>query len=374
MNIIEFFSEFFIRLLVTLYMKKRTKPEDKDFLDFFRKFYVFNKSGFSPQKALEASRDTCNSIMKPIIQKILDGFEGGKELEEAMRQTNAFPKYMCDLIQAGRKNGSLIEVTNEIILFLEQKIDIKRRVNSGLFVVKIMAVVLVALIIAAFTVINKFKEILSDTHGELPAFTKTVIGVGDFVTSHWYLVLIILAIIVALYQYAKRAYPEKLAKLKFKLPIYGPIYTNLCFYRMTKIMTLVIQAGTQVADSFEYAALAVDNVAFQQLMSEIKKNMKTRSLSISVALKEANKKYNILDDVFIKAMAATELSGDILPILNAVCDDYRRELMANLETVADKVVTPILFIVFIIVVIIYTAIMLPINSIWSSAQNIGGAQ
>lgn len=374
MNITESLMNFFINILVTLHLRKRTWPIDKDFADFFRKFNVFMKAGANPKEALESTRDTCNTIMSNIAQKILNNIEGGKSLEDAMRQTNAFPKYMCDLVQAGRKNASLVEIIDEIISFLEQKIDIKRKVNSGLFVVKIMGVVLIALIIAAFTVINKFKEILNDTHGELPAFTKAVIGVGDFVTGHWYLGIVIILALIVLYQYVKRTYPEKLNKLKFRLPVYGPIYTNLCFYRMTKIMTLVNQAGTQVADSFEYAALAVDNIAFQNLMLEVQKNMKTRSLGISASLKEANKKYNILDEVFIRAMAAAEISGDILPILKATCDDYKRELMANLETVADKVVTPILFIVFIIVVVIYTAIMLPINSIWSSAQNIGGAQ
>lgn len=38
-----------------------------------------------------------------------------------------------------------------------------------------MSFILVVLIIAAFIVINKFKEILNDTKGELPTFTKLVL-------------------------------------------------------------------------------------------------------------------------------------------------------------------------------------------------------
>lgn len=369
---IDSIKSFLYSMLVTLKLRKRTTPDDSDLLRFFRMLNLFLNAGMKSTESLEQTKEISGPIMKPVIIKMLKSIEGGMSLENAMRKTDVFPKYICDLIQAGREKGSLNEVVLEIVFFLEQKLDIKKKVTAGLFVVKIMGIVLVTLIIAAFTVIKKFKEILSDTHGELPKFTAAVINAGDFVTSHWYVVIIFILALIGIFCYFKKYYPEKIDALKFKLPIYGPIYKNLSFYRMTKILSLVLRTGATRIEAFKYAAISVDNIEFTNLMLEVQRNLEKKNMDIDKALIEADKKYNLLDKSLILILKAGQDSGDLLTAIDACCEDYKRELMALLQTVSDKVVTPVLLIIFTIVFIIYTAIMLPINSIWTSAQNIGG--
>ena len=230
-------------LLVFLRLKKRTIPNDNEILGYFRVFYLFLSAGMPVKESIEQCKVIVSPLMQPITKKILSKLDNGDDLELAMQETKVFPKYITDLVEAGRKNGSLKDIALGIIFFLEQKIDIKRKVNSGLFIVKIMSFILVVLIIAAFIVINKFKEILNDTKGELPTFTKLVLDFGDIVS--------------------------KFDSLMFKVPIYGPIYKNLSFYRMSRIMSLTVQTGIAVEDSFEYASLAVDNIYFKNFTKSI---------------------------------------------------------------------------------------------------------
>lgn len=369
---IESIKRFFISILVTMRLKKRTEPNDTDLLRFFRMLNLFLNAGMKSTESLEMTKDISGPLMKPVITKMLKDMESGTSFENAMRKTNVFPKYVCDLIQAGREKGSLNEIVLEIIFFLEQKIEIKKRVSAGLFIVKIMGLVLVVMIIAAFMVIKNFKEILADTHGELPAFTAAVINTGDFVVSHWYLAVLFICMIFGVFFYFKKYYPEKIDALKFKLPIYGPIYKNLSFYRMCKILSLVLRTGATRIEAFKYAAISVDNILFTNLMQEIQRNLEKKNMEIDKAMIEADKKHKLLDKSLILILKAGQDSGDLLSAVDACNEDYRRELMALLQTVSDKVVTPVLFVIFILVFVIYTAIMLPINSIWSSAQNIGG--
>ncbi|HRM34753.1 MAG TPA: hypothetical protein PLX81_00170, partial [Aliarcobacter cryaerophilus] len=45
-------------------------------------------------------------------------------------------------------------------------------------------------------VINKFKEILNDTKGELPTFTKLVLDFGDIVSNNWYIILFFIIVLL----------------------------------------------------------------------------------------------------------------------------------------------------------------------------------
>lgn len=358
-------------ILIFLHLKKRTIPNDKEILSYFRMIYLFLSSGMTIKESLEQCKIIVTPLMQPVVNKILSLMDNGYDLEVAMQETKVFPKYIVDLVEAGRKNGSLKEIILEILFFLEQKIDIKRKVNSGLFVVKIMAIILVILIIAAFTVINKFKEILNDTKGELPTFTKIVLDVGDIVTSNWYIFIIIATLLFVGFTYYKKNNQEKVDYFKFKIHVLGPIYKTLSFYRMSRIMSLTIQAGVNLKETFNYASLAVDNIYFKNLMSQITYNMEIKDMMLEEAMEDANKKYKLLDKTFILILSAGNASGNVKMALDSCAEDYKRELMALLTTISDKVVTPVLFVIFIMVTIIYTAIMLPINNIWSSAQVMG---
>lgn len=359
------------KIFIFLHIKKRTMPNDKEILEYFRMMYLFLSSGMSTKESLEYCKTIVSPLIQPLIGKIISLTDNGYDLEIAMEETKIFPKYITDLVKAGRENGSLKEIFQEIIFFLEQKINIKRKVSSGLFVVKIMCFILIVLIIAAFTVINKFKEILNDTKGDLPTFTKIVLDVGDAVVSNWYVFIAIGLILFLGFKYYVKHNQEKIDSLKFKLPVYGPIYKNLSFYRMTRIMSLTLQAGINLKDTFKYASLAVDNLYFKKLMEQIAYNMNTRDMVLKEAMNDANKKYKLLDKSFILILAAGNSSGNVKVALDSCTNDYKRELMALLSNVSDKVVTPVLFIIFLIVAIIYAAIMLPINNIWSSAQIMG---
>lgn len=359
------------KLLIFLHLKKRTIPNDNEFLNYFRMFYLFLAAGMSVKESLEQCKQTVSPLMQPIVKKILSKLDNGYSLEISMQETKVFPKYINDLVEAGRKNGSLKEIALEIIFFLEQKIDIKRKVNSGLFIVKIMSLILVVLIIAAFIVIDRFKEILNDTKGELPKFTQIVLNFGDLVTNNWYIILIFILFSFIAFKYFKKHNPEKYDSLIFKLPVYGPIYKNLSFYRMSRIMSLTIQAGVSIQVAFNYASLAVDNIFFKNLMKKIENNIDKKDMSIKDAMESANNEYKLLDNTFILTIAAGYKSGNVKIALDSCADDYKRELISLLSTISDKVVTPALFVIFIVVAIIYAAIMLPINNIWSSAQLMG---
>ena len=191
-------------LLVFLRLKKRTIPNDNEILGYFRMFYLFLSAGMPVKESIEQCKVIVSPLMQPITKKILSKLDNGDDLELAMQETKVFPKYITDLVEAGRKNGSLKDIALEIIFFLEQKIDIKRKVNSGLFIVKIMSFILVVLIIAAFIVINKFKEILNDTKGELPTFTKLVLDFGDIVSNNWYIILFFVIVLLISFKILKK--------------------------------------------------------------------------------------------------------------------------------------------------------------------------
>ena len=101
-------------LLVFLRLKKRTIPNDNEILGYFRMFYLFLSAGMSVKESLEQCKVTVSPLMQPITKKILSKMDNGYDLELAMQETKVFPKYITDLVEAGRKNGSLKDIALEI--------------------------------------------------------------------------------------------------------------------------------------------------------------------------------------------------------------------------------------------------------------------
>ena len=101
-------------LLVFLRLKKRTIPNDNEILGYFRMFYLFLSAGMPVKESIEQCKVIVSPLMQPITKKILSKLDNGDDLELAMQETKVFPKYITDLVEAGRKNGSLKDIALEI--------------------------------------------------------------------------------------------------------------------------------------------------------------------------------------------------------------------------------------------------------------------
>src|SRR5580765_1482217 len=137
-----------------------------------------------------------NPTLKSIIAEIALSIEGGSTFSEALAQhPKVFNRLFVNMVKAGELGGVLEVVLARLAEFMEKAQKIKGKVVAAMFYPVAVLVVATAIMFVLMTlVIPKFKEVFEGLGtGELPAFTKLVLGISESIKDH----ILVTSIIVA---------------------------------------------------------------------------------------------------------------------------------------------------------------------------------
>ena len=179
---------------------------------FSRQFATLIASGMPMLRSLYTLEDqTEDEMLKPAIGALRSDVEAGSSLHQAMeRQPGVFDPLYRSMVRAGEGAGRLEDALDRVAAQLEKLDALKRQVRSAMMypaVVFSLAIV-VMLVIVSFVVpvfVGIFEEISAESPGaptELPLMTKITVGVSNFVTGKWY-IMIPIAAILAVYLFMR---------------------------------------------------------------------------------------------------------------------------------------------------------------------------
>ena len=166
---------------INISIGKGVKPRDLSI--FCRQFNSILNAGVTVVEALAMLGDqTENKIFKKAINETKIAVEKGETLSDAMSvHKNVFPALMINLVEAGESSGSLDTAFGRLATQFEKQAKIKGLVKKAMIYPIILVIVaIVVVIIMSVAVIPKFADMFSDMGSELPAITKFVLGISDF--------------------------------------------------------------------------------------------------------------------------------------------------------------------------------------------------
>ncbi len=136
---------------------------------------------------------TEHAQLKSTLSQIRERVREGARLADAMR---GYPKIFNDLytnmVHAGEISGALDTVLARLADFTEGQARLTSKVKGALTYPLVMAVVGVALMgFLLVFVVPKIVKIFEDTKAALPLPTKILVGVSNFVSGYWYIVIIV---------------------------------------------------------------------------------------------------------------------------------------------------------------------------------------
>src|SRR5439155_99475 len=124
-------------------------------------------------------------LMRVTLRDVADDVEGGSTLSEAMgKHPKMFDRLYVNMVAAGEAGGVLDVILQRLADFMEKAQKLKRKVIGAMIypVVVISVAMLIVTGIMVF-VVPKFKEIFKDFDTTLPAPTKILMAMSDFVAG-----------------------------------------------------------------------------------------------------------------------------------------------------------------------------------------------
>jgi type IV pilus assembly protein PilC len=340
---------------------KYKKVRSKDKILFARQLSTLVNAGLPLMQSLRlVQKQTTSKPLKAIIGGVITDVEGGSTLADALRKyPNVFSSVFVNMVAAGEASGTLDKALEKLALQQEKDAEILSKVKGALVYPIIVILVMIAVVgFMVIKVLPQVKTLYADIPGaSLPWITRILLAISDFVTSFWWLFLIIIILAVVFGSRWIRTVGGKrfVDRLKLTTPPLNRLYMKMYMARFARTGSTLVASGVPLIQMLEITKQSINNVYIEEsLAGAIVKVKGGKSLSEAL---EGDPNFLELVPNMLKI---GEQSGSLEDMMAKTADYYEKEVDNEIKTISS-VIEPILMICLgIVALIIVAAVLLPI--------------
>lgn len=351
--------------------KPGKKVKLKDLVVFTRQLSTMISAGVPLTRCLSTLQEQSDSkYFRSVVADITKDVEGGMPLADAFAKfPNVFSEVYVNMVRAGEAGGILDEILKRLAAQEEQEASMKKKIKSAMtYPTVILSVTVIAffgIMIFVIPKIGKIMEDLSDGKGELPIYTRAMLGLSAFLQHN--AVIIIIVSVVSVYFFRRYIKTPK-GKYKFhalllRTPVIKTIIIKVAIARFSRTFASLMSAGVSVLDALEVTGGAIGNKVIEEELKNAAKEVKNGK-----QLSEPLSKSPHFPAIVGQMLAVGEETGQIDTILVKVADFYEEEVEAVIDGLSS-IIEPLMIIVLGAVVgVIAASVMGPIANL---SKNIG---
>lgn len=342
----------------------------RDLSTFCRQFRSILAAGVSITSALHLLEDqTEKKVMKKAIAEVRSYVERGETLADAMRrQSKVYPPILVNMIEAGETSGSLEESLERMAVHFEKEAKMKSIMRKAMiYPIVIACVAVVVVIIMLSYVIPKFLLMFSQMNVEMPLPTRIVIAMSDFVQNKWYVILLIIAILIAsLKGFSTLPNGERvLANISLRIPLFGKLRKKNACAKIVRTLSTLLRSGIPMIDAIEITSRAMDNVLLRQVLMNAREEV-SRGVSLSLPLKDSG----LFPAMVYQMVSIGEESGNLEDMLDCVADYFEEEVETGTEALTAILEPLIIVLLAVLVGFLVISIMLPMVTMYKGFDNL----
>lgn len=350
------------------FLNPGVKPRDMSV--FCRQFVTLTESGISIVCAMEMLEEqTVNRLLKEAIRETRASVEKGDTLAGSMkRHEKVFPSMFTNLVQAGEEAGKLSLSFERMALHYEKVSKLQNIVKKAMIYPIILSVVAVIVVIVMLVyIVPMYSTMFMDMDADLPAFTRAIVRLSDFMTQYWYMILIgIFGLIMGLRAYkTTEAGDYVYSNLVLKLPLLGNLKKKTACARFSRNLSTLLSAGVPIIDALEITAATMDNTVYRLAVSDAKEQV-ARGIQLSVPLRESG----IFPSMVYHMVGIGEETGGLDEMLDKVAEYYEEEVTAATEQAAAALEPLVIIFMAVIVISIIAAVFTPMLTLYSNVDNL----
>lgn len=319
------------------------KVKTKAIVVFTRQFATMVSAGVPMLRSLTTLKEqTSSANLKEMLGQVVTDVQGGAQLSDAMaKHPKAFSDVYINMVRAGETGGILDQILNRLANQVEKDAQIKSKFKSAMVypvVVTLVAVGAVGFLMVG--VVPKLASILEGAGGELPPQTKIILGISDFLTTKWYIIIAAVAIGIFLFKRftATESGKYKYHKLLLRVPVFGNIILKVNVARFARTFSSLMSAGVTVIDSLEVTKGALTNEVVKKAIGDSVQNIKNGG-NIADSLGQSK----VLPAIIIQMTAVGEETGKIGEVLDKVAEFYEEEV-DQITSSLSSIIEPILIV------------------------------
>lgn len=347
---------------------KMSNVKDYDKVLFARNLGAMLAAGLSLTRALSViERQTKNPKLSATVNEIASDVRRGATLHEALAKfPKLFSKLFVAMTRAGEEGGSLPDSLTVVSDQMERMYQLKKKIRGALIYPSIIVIAIIGIgALMMIYVVPTLAQTFVEMNAELPATTRAIIAISDFLVANTILAIIgVVALGALMFTGVRTPFGKRMADLTFiHMPLIGAMVKEVNAARTSRTLASLLASGVDVLQSLDITAEVVQNTYFQDVVKDASKSV-GRGESLSSAFVRREDLY----PAFVgEMMAVGEETGALAEMLKRLAVFYEEEVDRKTKDLST-IIEPFLMIVIGGAVGFFAVSM--ITPIYSLSQNI----
>lgn len=335
----------------------------RDLILFARQLSAMIRAGVPIVQSLEAlSTQIPRRSFRAVLEKLIQAIEGGDSFSIALsRHHTVFSPFFLGLVRTGESSGQLGQALNSLADYLEQDYIFRRKVISSLTYPALILVTMVVVTIIVFAfVLPQLVELFADANVTLPLPTRIVLGLVNFWTGYWYIMLTFFIALGFIFRSWIKTVEGRYAvsSAVLRLPVVNALFQKVYLARLTSMLHILFNSDVPVLESLQLVELAMGNKVYQKIMGTTRQAVKDGSPISTVWENEP-----FIPPLLTALVHVGEQSGQLDKSFDEANRFFKREVEELLSTITVLIEPLIVIILGIGVAILVAAVFLPIYNL-----------
>lgn len=312
---------------------------------------------------LLASEST-NQTLQRVLTEVANDLQSGSSIAAALgKHPGTFSPFYVSMVRSGEETGKLDETFAFLAEYIDRTYEVATKARNALIYPAFVITTFIAVMILMLTtVIPRLSSILQESGGDIPMYTKFVIGLSNFLSSYiWLLGIGFVFGGIFLFRYAKTgAGHQYLARARLNVPYVGDLYRKLYMSRIADSLSTTLHSGIALVRGIEIAGSVVGDPVYDEILKEVAQDIQTgRSAA------EAFGKHPEFPGIMIAMIRVGEETGDLGSILSTIAKFYRREVSNAVDTLVSLIEPLMIVLLGLGVGLLLASVLVPIYNISS---------
>ena len=333
---------------------------------FCRQLSVIMDSGINTLRGLEILKNQVRDpAFKGEIARLASSVERGLTISEAMEEPDSmFPPILAGMVKAGESTGKIDVVLRSMADYYEKEHLLQRKTRSAAVYPSIILVMALGLVLFFINyLLPLVVNVIEGSGGELFFLTRFILGISLVLRTHYLLILLTLALLVAgsRWFFAREKGKRILDRFIFSIPLLGEVRKNIVSLRFSMAMYVFTISGFSILQGLELlknivgSPLAVDNI-----------DSTIRGLQRGETISENLRRNQFFDDILIQMVTIGEETGQMQKLTQKLVDFYEKEVDMGVSRIISFSEPVLMLVIGTIVGILIISVALPMLTIFTN--------
>lgn len=344
---------------------KKIKPAD--IAVFTRQMATMLKAGVPLVQSFDiVSEGLDNERMRKLVVAIKNDVSSGSSFAGAIaKHPEYFDELFVSLVHAGEQSGTLETMLDRVATYKEKTEALKAKIKKALtYPTAVIAVAIIVTSILLIKVVPTFAQTFQGFGSDLPAFTKLVVAMSEWMQANWYILLgIVAAIGLGFTQAQKRSqkFADQVDAVMLKVPIVGDIVNNAVVARFARTLSTTFAAGVPLVDALDSVTGAAGNAVYKRAIIQIRDDVTSGQTLFSSIRNTA-----LFPTMLLQMVSIGEESGSLDEMLDKVATFYEEAVDNAVDSLTSLLEPMIMSVLGVLVGGLMIAMYLPIFMIGSA--------